>query len=77
MVCPKCGSDNVSVQLVQTGSRSSYNGRGCLWEMGRLMLIFCTCGLWLLVGKSKGRGRTKVKNKKTCVCQSCGNSWRI
>lgn len=75
MVCPKCGSENVNVQVVQTGSKSSHNSRGCLWELGRWFLIIFTLGLWLLVGKSKGKSKTKTKNKTMCVCQNCGKTW--
>lgn len=77
MNCPKCGSDNVSVQVIQTAAKTSQKGNGCLWSFGRLTLIICTCGLWLLVGRHKGTGKTKVKNQTVCVCQNCGNRWNI
>lgn len=77
MVCPKCNGNNINVQMVQSSAKSSHNSRGCLWECGRLFLIFCTCGLWLLVGKSKGKSSTKIKSQKMCLCQNCGYSWKI
>ena len=77
MACPKCGSTNTSIQFVQTGGKTRKRGRGIMWEIGRAFLIICTCGLWLLVGKSKGKSKTKFKNEKICVCQSCGYSWKI
>lgn len=77
MNCPKCGSDNVSIQVVQTAAKTSQKGNGCLWSLGRLTLIICTCGLWLLVGRHKGTGKTKVKNQTICVCKNCGNRWYI
>lgn len=30
MNCPKCGSDNVSVQVIQTAAKTSQKGNGCL-----------------------------------------------
>lgn len=45
MNCPKCGSENVNVQVIQTGAKTSKKGNGCLWSIGRFMLIICTCGL--------------------------------
>jgi len=75
MTCPKCGSENVNVQMVQDSAKSKHNGRGIIWKFCRLLLIICTCGLWLIVGKSKGKTKTKIKNKSVCVCQSCGHSW--
>lgn len=77
MTCPKCGSDNVNVTLEQTGGKTRMRGTGSMWSMGRLMLIICTCGLWLLVGKRKGTGKTKFKNRTVALCQSCGNRWRV
>lgn len=75
--CKNCGSNNISVQMIQTNAKTSHNARGCLWELMRLFLIFMTCGLWLIIGKSKGKSKTKIKNQKMCVCQSCGYSWKI
>ena len=77
MVCAKCGSANISVQMVQTGGKMSHNSRGCLWTCGRWMLILCTCGLWLLVGRSKGKSKQKFQNEKRAICQNCGNSWSV
>lgn len=70
MNCPKCGSENVNVQVIQTGAKTSKKGNGCLWSIGRFMLIICTCGLWLLVGHHKGTGKTKITNETVCVCVS-------
>lgn len=69
MNCKKCGSENI--QVVQ--GNSSTHGKGCLWSIGRLVLIICTCGLWLLIGGRKG----KVKTKTRAICMSCGNKWNI
>lgn len=81
IVCPKCGGTNVSVQILQDSAKTKSRGhsRGLLWKLGRLTLIICTCGLWLLVGRSKGAGKskTKFKNLSAAVCQSCGYSWKL
>ena len=77
MNCPKCGSENVNVQVIQTGAKTYKKGNGCLWSICRFMLIICTCGLWLLVGHHKGTGKTKITNQTVCVCQSCGYRWNI
>jgi len=77
MVCPKCGSNNVNVQMVQTSAKTKHNGRGLLWGICRGLLILFTCGLWLLVGKSKGKSKTKIKNKSMCICQNCSNNWEM
>ena len=77
MVCPKCGSENVNVVTEQVGAKVAGHNRGCLWTLGRWTLIVCTLGLWLLVGKSKGKGKTKIKNQAVAICQGCGNKWNV
>jgi hypothetical protein len=77
MKCPKCGGEQINIQLIQTGAKTRMRKRGILWGVGRFFLILCTCGLWLLVGKSKGKANTKMVNRKTAICQSCGNSWSV
>ena len=49
--------------------------RGCLFGIGRLILIICTCGLWLLFGRKKYRSKTSFSNQKVAICQNCGHSW--
>jgi len=73
--CPNCGGTNVNITMQQTSAKTSNKGSGCLWGIGRTLLIICTCGLWLLVGKHKGAGKTKIKSQKVAICQTCGNSW--
>lgn len=73
MVCPKCGSNDVTVQFLTNSART--RGRGCLWGLMRAILIVCTCGLWLMIGRSKSK--TNVQNSKMAVCQKCGHSWRL
>ena len=74
--CPKCGSSNVNFQIVQTGAVTSTKNKGCLYGIGRLLLIVCTCGLWLLFGKKKSKSRTTFSHEKVAVCQNCGYQWR-
>ncbi len=74
--CPKCGSTNVSFQIIQTGAVTSTKKKGCLYSIGRLILIVCTCGLWLLFGRKKEKSRTTYTNEKAAICQNCGHQWR-
>lgn len=85
MICPKCGSENVQVVSENTGATT--NGKvagksmGCLWGLGRLCLICCTGGLWLIFGKRhtthKTKQNTKQKYQTYGLCQNCGNKWKI
>ncbi len=77
MVCPQCNGSNVTFQMIQTNARSKNSGMGCLWGLGRLFLIICTCGLWLIIGKRKGSSKTTFTNQKHAICQSCGYSWNV
>ena len=75
--CPRCGSDHISYQVVQTGAVTNTKKRGCLFGIGRLILIICTCGLWLLFGRKKYRSKTSFSNQKVAICQNCGHSWSV
>ena len=73
--CPHCGSNQVSFQIIQTGSVTTTKKKGCLFGLGRLLLIVCTCGLWLLFGSKKEKSRTRIHNRKVAICQNCGHQW--
>ena len=81
MVCPKCGSENVTVQMVEVGSKTAKKGNGVLGHVNntaRTLTALYTFGMSNLVWKkSKGNEKTKTIIEKTCLCQSCGNSWVI
>lgn len=81
MTCPKCGSSNISIQIEQVSSKTKTKTKkkGCLFKLGRAMLICCTFGLWKLFGKkdSTSKSGTKIKNQKIAICQDCGKSWKI
>lgn len=75
--CPRCGGQNISIQVVQTRAKTRTKGNGILHWFGRSMLIICTAGLWLLVAKRKSVSKTKITNEKLAVCQACGHSWTV
>ena len=77
IVCPRCHGTNVQVQVVNTKMSTRNRGRGILWTIGRWTLILCTLGLWILVGRSKGKSNTKIKNEAFAVCQGCANKWKV
>ena len=81
MKCPKCGSENVTITLEQTGSKTSKHGNGLggiANNAARGLTAVCTLGMSNLVWKkSKGNEKTKVISKKVCLCQECGHSWEI
>lgn len=77
MICPNCGSENVIVQSEQVSGKSGISGSNPLMSLGRMFLILCTCGLWLLVPKHEGSAKIKYKNNTVGICQSCGKKWII
>lgn len=85
LVCKKCGSDNIFVQQVMTGSTSTVKTKRKLPFTYR-MFYFLTIGwavalfkLWKrsLVGHKPKSDKVITKNNYVtmCTCQSCGNSW--
>lgn len=80
MVCPKCGSNNVNVQMV-TETQLKRKGRGLFWWVfiGWWWIpIKWICFFWLaLLAKIFAPKRQKLvqKHKSIAVCQACGNNW--
>lgn len=84
MVCPKCKSENVSIQAISI--TESVNGHGIIWWicvgwwwmfiklMGWLMF-----GLFMLIPRLFSKNKTKIKSKvrNYAVCQNCGNKWKV
>lgn len=77
MVCPKCKSEDVTVTVEQVAGNTRETNPGCLWTLGRWTMIICTLGLWLVIGKHKGKGKTNFKSQTVAVCQNCGNKWKV
>ena len=81
MICPKCGSNHVNVQMVSE-SQLKTKHRSVLWWLfiGWWWLPFKWIFLTIpaLIVKILVPKRQKIVNKyySMCVCQSCGYSWR-
>lgn len=73
MKCPKCGSENISVQAV---TEVKTKRRGCLaWSLW-ILLAICTLGLILII-PALTNSKVKSKTKKQAICQDCGKSWTV
>ena len=81
MKCPKCGSENVTIQLIQSGGKTKKHGVGLgghVNNAARGLTAVCTLGMSNLVWKkSKGSEKTTIKNAKICLCQNCGSPWGV
>ena len=79
MICPKCGSQNVTVQAI---THTNVKGKGCLywffigWWLELLMWLFLTIPM-LFFKLFGGKGKVQTKVKSHGICQSCGYSWKI
>lgn len=76
MVCPRCGSDNVTSQAI-TVTTSTGKTKGFGWIKACLgFLIFNIPGILCgLCGMGKGKSKTMTTTKVIHVCQNCGNHW--
>ena len=81
MKCPQCESEKVTVELMQTGSKTKKKGNGIgghINNAARGLTAVATFGMSNLVWKkSKGGEKTKIETQKVWLCQSCGNSWKV
>lgn len=80
MKCPKCGSENVSVQIV-TDTKLVDKHHGIVWWLcvgwWWLFIKWFVFTLPALIFKIFGHKKQKVKTRqrKVCVCQNCGHNW--
>lgn len=80
MKCPKCGSENVTVQVVAETHLVTKH-RGILWWIfiGWWWLfikwLFLTLPALIVKLFRPKRYKTKIKHISKCVCQNCGNTW--
>lgn len=81
MICPNCGSESVTVQMVEKGQKGKKSGVGLgghANNAARGVMALCTFGMSNLVWKkSTGTSSSKTIMEKVCLCQNCGNSWTI
>jgi len=85
MVCPKCKSQNVTVQVVsETSLYKKKKGLlwwllvGWWWWIVELFLWVCFTIPRLLIQILKPtRYVTKTTHHSMCVCQDCGYNWKV
>lgn len=77
IICEVCYGENISITSEQVGGKTKTRKMGCLWRIGRMLLVFLSLGLWLVVGKRKATSTTQFQHATVAICQSCGNKWTI
>lgn len=82
MVCPKCNSENVNVQITNEVKLVNKH-HGIIWWLligwWWIMIKWLIFTVPALIFKIFGSKKQKAKNiqHKMAVCQSCGNTWEI
>ena len=81
MVCPKCGSSNVNVQVVtETQLKNKHHGIFwwlCIgWWWIPIKWIFLTIPALIVKIFAPKKQKLKTKQISVCVCQNCGHSWK-
>ena len=69
MVCPKCGSDKVNVQVLEERRKT-----GCFTILLYIILACTLLGLLIVIALLL---RKKTTTKTYAVCQNCGNRWEV
>lgn len=79
MKCPKCGSENVNVQMVSETKLKKKHG--CLywilvgWYLEPILWLFLTIPKLIYQLFKPRKYKTKTIHKSLCVCQDCGHHW--
>jgi len=71
LACPKCGSHNITLQVV-TDVKTKH--RGILGWIGWIFLAVCTLGLVILIPLLTSK--TTSEHHSQALCQDCGHLWR-
>lgn len=81
MVCPKCGSEYVSIEMIPEGGKVTKQGIGLggrINNKARKKAAFLTLGMSNLVWKkTTGTEKSKTKMSKVALCQNCGYDWKV
>ena len=73
MKCHKCGSENIQAVSKTSGK---IKRRGLISTLINLLLVFITCGLWLIVMIIRGESKGKIKSKTAFVYLNCGKEFK-
>ena len=73
MICPRCNSNNVKVEIVTDVKTKR---RGCIGWFFWILLAIITIGLIIIIPLITN-SKTKTKHWTEAVCQNCGYTWRV
>lgn len=82
MTCPKCGSANVNIQVVNE-TKLIDKHHGCIWWLIigwwwiPIKWLYLTIPALIVKIFIPKRQKVKTTQHRVCVCQNCGNSWNV
>jgi len=82
MKCPKCGSENVKVQIV-TEQILKEKKKGAIywvvigWWWEPLLWLFLTIPKLIVSIFKPKKYKMKTKSKQMAICQTCGHTWKV
>lgn len=83
MKCPKCGSENVSIQVVNKVELVRKHHSfwwwitiGWLWTLLKWLFFTLPALIFKVFGIGKKYKTVNIETKKA-VCQNCGNTWNV
>lgn len=84
MKCPKCNSENVTVQMItEQKLKETKKKHGCLywlfigWWLKPLLWLFFTVPMIIIAICRPKKQEIVTNTKKMAVCNNCGNSWEV
>lgn len=81
MICPKCSSTNVNVQIV-TETKLKQKKHGVLywlfigWWLKPILWLSFTIPMIIIKIFKPAKYKMKQKTYSMCICQNCGNNWK-
>lgn len=76
MICPRCGSNNISTQIVtETTTDTKSKGFGCVKAFCGYILFNVPGILCGLCGMGKEKRTVRNRSRKVSVCQNCGHQF--
>jgi len=81
MICPRCQSTNVSVQVVNE-TTIKQKKHGCIWWiligwwLEAILWLFLTLPRLIFAIFRRKKYKVDTVQKTVYVCQSCGHSWQ-
>ncbi len=82
MKCPRCGSENVNVQMVSESQLKNKHRSFLYWLLigwWLHLILWIVAFVPMIFGKLFGRKDKKIvtEHKGMAVCQNCGHHWNV